>query len=93
MKKNPTWQKTVSWLAVSGTLIALTAWFESGSLTIGLMTAFWASLIKTPVYSIHESLWGKVIFKHKPQEAHTHNVITFQCSVCEEKAKEAIGAA
>lgn len=91
MKKNPTWQKTVSWLCVSGVLIALTAWFESGSLMVGLMTAFWASLIKTPVYSLHESLWGKIIFKDKPKE--THNVITFECSVCAEKLQEAVEAA
>ena len=63
MKKNPTWKKTVSWLIVSGILITLTAWFESGSFTVAIMTAFWASIIKTPVYSLHEALWGRFIFK------------------------------
>lgn len=78
MKKNPTLLKTISWLAISYVLIASTAWYESGSLSVGLLAAFWASLIKTPIYSLHESLWGKLIFKNKPQEHH-HNVITFQC--------------
>ena len=92
MKKNPTWQKTISWLVISYILIAATAWYESGNLTIGLLAAFWATIIKTPVYSLHESLWGKIIFKAKPQEHH-HNVITFKCSVCAEKVEEAAGAA
>lgn len=92
MKKNPTLLKTISWLAISYVLIASTAWYESGSLSVGLLAAFWASLIKTPIYSLHESLWGKLIFKNKPQEHH-HNVITFQCSVCAEKVEEAAGAA
>lgn len=92
MKKNPTLFKTLSWLTISYILIAATAWYESGNLTIGLFAAFWATLIKTPVYAIHESLWGRIIFKNKPVE-HCHNVITFQCSVCAEKVDEAIGAA
>ena len=84
MKKNPTWQKTVSWLAVSYILIAATVWYESGNLSVALLAAFWACVIKTPIYSLHESLWGRVIF--------TPNVI----SVCEEMkeiAQEAAEAA
>jgi uncharacterized membrane protein len=65
-KKNPTLAKTVSWLVVSGILITCTGWFESGSFMVGFMTAVWASIIKTPIYSLHEALWGRVIFKEKP---------------------------
>lgn len=49
--------KTVSWLVVSGLLIAVCTWFESGSLAIGLVAAFWACLLKTPIYWVHEALW------------------------------------
>lgn len=51
--------KTISWLVVSGILIAGCSWFESGSLMVGLMAAFWACVFKTPIYWIHEIVWDK----------------------------------
>lgn len=62
-KRNPTLSKTISWLAVSYVLIAGTAWYESGNWKVGLLAALWACVIKTPVYSLHEAIWGKIIFK------------------------------
>lgn len=62
MKKNPTWQKTISWMIVSSIMIAGCAWFASGSLIVGLMAAFWANFIKLPLYYAHEAVWGRIIF-------------------------------
>lgn len=49
--------KTVSWLVVSGILIAGCGYFETGNLRIALMSAFWACVLKTPIYWIHELIW------------------------------------
>lgn len=49
--------KTISWLVVSG--IASTGWYESGSFKVGLFAAFWACLLKTPIYWLHEVLWER----------------------------------
>ena len=51
--------KTISWLIVSGVLITGTAWYESGSFTVAAMAAFWACLLKTPVYWLHEHFWHR----------------------------------
>ena len=45
--------KTVSWLVVSGILIAGCGYFETGSLKVAVMSAFWACILKTPIYWIH----------------------------------------
>lgn len=58
-----TFLKTATWLVISYILIAATAWYESGNLWVGLLAAFWASLIKTPVYSMHEALWSRFLKK------------------------------
>lgn len=63
MKSNPTWQKTISWLIVSYVVIAATVWYESGNLYVAMTATLWACIIKTPVYSLHEALWGRLIFK------------------------------
>jgi hypothetical protein len=44
-------------------LIAATAWYESGSVWVGLLASLWACIVKTPVYSLHEHFWGELIFK------------------------------
>lgn len=62
MKKNPTWQKTVSWLVVSFIMIAGCTWWSSGNLWIGLLASATATPVKIVVYAIHEHVWGRFIF-------------------------------
>ena len=61
--KNKTAVKSISWLFVSGVLITFTVWLETGSFKAALVSATMACLIKTPVYSVHETtfehLWNK----------------------------------
>ena len=73
--------KTISWLIVSGILIAGCSWFESGNFTVGLMAAFWACMLKTPVYWIHEIMWDKT--GHKTPKANPQVV----CVACNEAAQ------
>ena len=73
--------KTISWLIVSGILIAGCSWFESGNLAVGLMAAFWACILKTPVYCIHEIMWDKT--GHKTPKANPKVV----CVACNEAAQ------
>ena len=83
MKKNPTWQKTVSWMIVSFILIAATGWYEFGNLWVAVMASAWATLFKIPLYSLHEHLWGKVIFgKGKPEQVPTVDVEPVKCCEC-----------
>ncbi len=51
--------KTISWLLVSGLIIFSGGYFETGNALIAVKAAFWASVLKTPVYWIHEVLWAK----------------------------------
>jgi len=59
LMKSKSMLKTVSWLMVSGALIASTGWYESGSFKIGLLAALWACLLKTPIYWVHEIVWER----------------------------------
>ena len=52
--------KTVSWLVVSGILIAGCAYYETRNLKIALMSAFLTCLLKTPIYWIHELVWTRI---------------------------------
>lgn len=71
--------KTISWLIVSGILIAGCGWYETGNLTIALMSAFWACVLKTPIYWVHELIWSRVgVQKIEPVPA---EVI---CAACEQ---------
>jgi uncharacterized membrane protein len=49
--------KSLSWALVSGLLIFLTAWTETGMFKAAVMTAIVSCLLKTPFYSIHEFLF------------------------------------
>ena len=51
--------KTVSWLFVSGILIAVAGYVETGNGKAAIMAAFWACVFKTPVYWFHEFLWER----------------------------------
>lgn len=51
--------KTMSWLIVSGILIAVCGYAETGSVKVAVMSAFWACVLKTPIYWIHELIWSK----------------------------------
>ncbi len=93
--KNPTWQKTVSWLVVSYILIASTVWYESGSIWIALVAALWASLLKTPAYSVHEHIWGKIKFaaivckgckQHCADFCHSCTKNTLVCIACNQES-------
>lgn len=65
--------KTVSWLCVSGIIIAIPALITTGSLLTALEVAFWACLFKTPVYWLHEIVWsGK---KRKRAEARLDRLV------------------
>lgn len=50
--------KTISWMLVSGVIIALPTLYATGSLLTALEVAFWACLFKTPVYWLHEVVWN-----------------------------------
>lgn len=52
--------KTMSWLIVSGILIAVCAYAETGSVKVAVTSALWACILKTPIYWAHEILWSKV---------------------------------
>ncbi len=52
--------KTVSWLVVSGILIAGCAYYETQNLSLALMSACWACVLKTPIYWIHELAWTRI---------------------------------
>lgn len=58
--------KTISWLIVSGVLIAACNWYEIGDLKTACLGAFWSCVFKTPVYWIHELIWNKKVKKHDP---------------------------
>jgi uncharacterized membrane protein len=69
--------KTVSWMLVSGAIIALPTFYATGSLMTALEVAFWACLFKTPVYWLHEVAWsGK---KRKAIEKRLDRVIETTC--------------
>lgn len=51
--------KTVSWLVISGLIIAAPTWYETGSVGTAFLVAFWACLFKTPVYWLHELGWQR----------------------------------
>lgn len=51
--------KTISWLLVSGLIIFVGGYFETGNALIAVKAAFWASVLKTPVYWIHEVVWTR----------------------------------
>lgn len=52
-------QKTISWLIVSGLLIAVCNYWEVRNLKLAIMSSFWACVFKTPIYWIHEYVWSK----------------------------------
>jgi uncharacterized membrane protein len=71
--------KTVSWLVVSGILIAGCGYFETGNLKVAVMSAFWACVLKTPIYWIHELFWSRIgAEKIKPVPAE------IVCDACEQ---------
>ncbi len=72
--------KTASWLLISGFLIFLSSWYESGLFMVGLKAAVWASLFKTPIYWVHEWMWHTPSPKVNPEVA---------LSVLEEAAQSA----
>ena len=51
--------KTMSWLIVSGILIAFCGYLETGSVIVAVKASIWACIMKTPVYWAHELLWSK----------------------------------
>lgn len=55
-----TFMKTLSWAVLSGILIGTTAYVETGSIKAAFVTALVASMLKTPLYTIHEMAWGKL---------------------------------
>lgn len=55
--------KTISWLIVSGLLIAGSVYAETHSLKAATIAAFWACLVKTPVYWLHEIIWDRAGIK------------------------------
>lgn len=59
--------KTLSWMLVSGVIIALPTLATTGSLMTALEVAFWACLFKTPVYWLHEVAWNGRKRKHIEQ--------------------------
>lgn len=71
MDHNPTWQKTVSWLAVSFVMIAACAYVVSHNLWEACAASAVATPVKVVVYGCHEWLWGKIIF-HKPVQKLDH---------------------
>ena len=58
-----TFTKSISWAVTSGVVIFCTTYASTGNATASLASAAVASLIKTPVYSVHETafnaLWAK----------------------------------
>jgi len=52
--------KSLSWAAVSGVIIFLTAWLETGMYKAALITALVSVLLKTPFYSVHEVVFDAV---------------------------------
>lgn len=50
--------KTLSWATVSGLLIVGTTWAGTGKLGVAVVTATTAVALKTPLYSLHEYVWG-----------------------------------
>lgn len=58
--RNKTAIKSISWLLVSGVLITCTVWVETGSFKAALVSAIMACLIKTPVYSMHETAFERI---------------------------------
>lgn len=59
--------KTFSWLIVSGILILLAGGISTGNWHVAFWAAFWACLLKTPVYFGHEylfeKLWKSIIYR------------------------------
>jgi uncharacterized membrane protein len=51
--------KTLSWLIVSGILIAFCGYMETGSALVAIKASVWACILKTPVYWVHELIWSK----------------------------------
>ena len=59
--------KTVSWVIVSGLVIFVAAYTETRMPVASFMTAFWACLLKTPFYSVHEVVFER-LWHGKPEE-------------------------
>lgn len=57
--KSKAFLKTVSWLFVSGLLIAVAGYCETGNFRASIMAAVWACVFKTPVYWLHEFFWER----------------------------------
>lgn len=70
-------KKTISWLLVSAIIIAGCGYFETGNIIASLMASFWACVLKTPVYWIHEILWNK-------KEKLPHVPVEIVCQACNE---------
>lgn len=49
--------KTLSWFILSGLLIASCNYYEYADISIAVKAAVLASLLKTPLYWLHESIW------------------------------------
>lgn len=62
--------KTLSWAVVSGMLIFGSAYISTGLIRESLTAAFFACLLKTPVYAAHEPAfeWAYKRFKRKPKQ-------------------------
>lgn len=84
--------KTMSWMLVSGVIIAIPTLVTTGSLVTALGVAFWACLFKTPVYWLHEVVWSgrkqKAVEKRfdqtttKVQTKTRNSVPMVPCSMC-----------
>jgi uncharacterized membrane protein len=60
--------KTFSWLIVSGILIFCTTGLSTGNWWGAFISALSACVIKTPVYSIHETLFESLWERKKKNE-------------------------
>lgn len=57
--KSKAFLKTVSWLVVSGVIIAIPTYLKTNSFVTALEVAGAACVLKTPVYWLHEVVWHR----------------------------------
>jgi len=61
--------KTLSWAVVSAIIIGTTTYVETTNVQAALVTALVASMLKTPVYHVHEMAWNRI--KKQKKERNT----------------------
>lgn len=54
---NKTHWKTFTWVIVSGIVIWVGAYIEIRDVYLSFMAAFWAVVLKTPFFWVHEHVW------------------------------------